>query len=172
MKKKSKNTCRSYGLTQSEMATILGISRAQWSMHESKARSLPVHAMASFRKMNEHIDTGKLAKQFPSKDALDNVREAVSRLLRDNTLAQARLIRKIDSENASDAVVERQRHIIDFLGSGDNVEYKGIELVRQLLKQKVNKVLDSKRLSVRMEMEIRLEVLRFEEQLLLSRFEK
>ena len=167
MDKRSKKRCQSYGLTQQHMATLLGISRAQWSMHESNVRDLPLRATKALRLMDEHIDACKVAKHVPDEQTMGEVRAGVLKLLSENAYRQETLKRKIDAANAYDAVVEKQRQVADYLTTSGRDKEAGVDSIRVLLDLTANQtLLDSKRAMRRIAMEIELEVLGFEEKLI------
>ena len=53
--KKEDTICPLLGIRQEDMAMLLGITRAQWSMYESGKRDLPTNASILFSEMLAHV---------------------------------------------------------------------------------------------------------------------
>lgn len=62
MKKHETPTRTLLGITQEDMAMLLGISRGQWSMYESGNRPLPSHAIPIFTQLMLHAQQQHEAK--------------------------------------------------------------------------------------------------------------
>lgn len=61
--RKSKKIASEFGMTQEEMAMMLGISRSLWSMYELGRRSLPADKMLLLEQARTHLENQKTAKK-------------------------------------------------------------------------------------------------------------
>ncbi|WP_300565433.1 helix-turn-helix transcriptional regulator [Flavobacterium sp.] len=57
--KKAATLSKLLGLTQEEMAMLLGVSRGQWSMYEARKRDLPATAMMQLAEVLSHVQNKK-----------------------------------------------------------------------------------------------------------------
>jgi len=107
--KKQENIRDLFGLTQIEMAMLLKISRAQYSMYESGKRSLPLQANVLLSKMLEYLKIAetdehkKLPHVIPQENKMKTEMEA---LLKEN---QYQLL--IVSRNAADVERKYSAHV-------------------------------------------------------------
>ncbi len=97
------------GVTQSEMAMLLQISRAQWSMYESGKRNLPSSALALLAKIalciqNTVADDNKTLPSVMKEEGKKKV--LLQAMLKENQYQQLYISRKIDA-----AVKKNQSHI-------------------------------------------------------------
>jgi transcriptional regulator with XRE-family HTH domain len=87
------------GLSQAEMARLLGISRSHWSMYELGRRSLPTGAAQTLAGLLPRMNAPEGRKKTPGKEGpeSDSRGPVLERLLRDNEYRRAILDRKIDT---------------------------------------------------------------------------
>lgn len=93
---KNENTiCSLLGITQNDLAMLLGVSRSQCAMYELGQRDLPLHAKQLLAEILTYIQLEEAAAKSlapaPRKENLDQL----ERLLRDNEIQQLLLARKI-----------------------------------------------------------------------------
>lgn len=97
---KKVNTIRnSFGLSQYDMAVLLGISPGQWAMYESGRRSIPDSAALLFAKLVTQVyqkDDALNTASKPSPEYLEKERKRVEKLIRHNAYRQLLLQSKID----------------------------------------------------------------------------
>ena len=87
------------GLTQEEMAIVLNISRAQWSMYESNRRSLPSAAFILYSKMDIHLQsTAAIASKNQILDSvqLSVTKEVYDKLRLENEYQLQKALLKLD----------------------------------------------------------------------------
>ena len=82
--RKESSVCRLLGLNQQEIASLLRISRSQWSMFESGKRPLPAAANQLLAELLEAVHApGKMAKQVPNPELLLKRQQCLRQLLRE-----------------------------------------------------------------------------------------
>jgi transcriptional regulator with XRE-family HTH domain len=80
------------GLTQNEVAIMLGIHRSQWSMYESGRRSLPLHAQERLAMLLSEMKAAESEKRKP--EAQPGREEHLRYLLRENQYQRLLTARK------------------------------------------------------------------------------
>jgi len=100
-----------FGLTHREMAQVLGIGQSLWSMYETGARSLPLHAQELLAMMLQNLG----ANQTPARKIRDPMirpylERHIAQLLRKNEFRRALILRKIASvEKKLQTTIARER---------------------------------------------------------------
>jgi transcriptional regulator with XRE-family HTH domain len=105
MERIKKDIRTSFGLTQQEMASLLGVSRGQWAMYEAGQRQLPQKASEVLTQMKLHLTAQAKERAWPARPAaaLKQEHTHLERALRENEYQQIKLQRKIDKVSARQA---------------------------------------------------------------------
>jgi len=85
------------GLSQNEMAMLLGITRSQWSMYELGQRDLPTEAMVLLAEMLKYVEEAKQSDRVLPEIQQQKAgkKEHLERLLRENEYQQLIMAKKI-----------------------------------------------------------------------------
>lgn len=83
------------GLTQSQLAEILGVSRSLISLFELGRRSLPAKALSQLGLMLEHVQAAPLEKKGVNVDVANAVVRIIDRMLLENEFKRELLYRKM-----------------------------------------------------------------------------
>jgi len=115
--KKSINLCQSLGLKQQEMANLLGVSRAQWSMYECRKRKLPTAAKHLLSELLVHVETQEEKSKSKRKgDPLpDQARKEIEQMLHENEFQQTLVMKKIAAAEKQKAATNQLQHVTTFL---------------------------------------------------------
>ena len=101
------------GLSQQEVAMLLGVNRSQWSMFESGQRSLPLHANLLLSEILTHMKSFDATK---SKGAAQEITpDQLQRQLLENEYQQLRIARKIAAITKKQDAQARLLHLSAFL---------------------------------------------------------
>jgi transcriptional regulator with XRE-family HTH domain len=103
------------GISQQEVATLLGVNRSQWSMYESGQRDLPLHAKQLLSEILTHMQSYDAAKSTRAPQKITN--DQIERQLRENEYQQLLLARKIAKVMKKQQTQARLLHLINFLSS-------------------------------------------------------
>lgn len=72
------------GLTQQEIAMVLGVTRSQWSLYELGKRDLPLEASKLLAKMLSHVKKAETSSKQPGKLSSAKSQKELERLLSKN----------------------------------------------------------------------------------------
>lgn len=116
--KKAKGTRELLGVTQGEMAHLMGISRSHYSMYESGKRNWPTGTPLFIDDLAVHIISAKVQKEdlLLPRHGEKIIREAES-LLRENAHHQRLLVKKVEVAQQSEAALLKRRQVVDFLSA-------------------------------------------------------
>ncbi|UPT71194.1 MAG: helix-turn-helix transcriptional regulator [Flavobacterium sp. JAD_PAG50586_2] len=175
MKLKKGNIRELLGASQEEMAVLLKISRAQWSMFESGKRDLPFEAKKQFAEMLTYVQSAKekAAKKKPE-SAQPNERTArkLKLSLLTNLNRQRIVSKKISDLQKKISGAEAALHLERYCENSKNEQ-------PQFVAVEINKILKRAKEDVQIgesfemiELQIKLNVLQYEEKLLKAELEK
>jgi transcriptional regulator with XRE-family HTH domain len=157
-----------FGLTQSEMAKLLGVGPSQWSMFESGKRDLPSKAQRRLA----HLLSQMNAAQKPKRKAPatpPGLEAHVKALLHENEYQQALTTRKIAAAERKRTAEERLL-VLDGVLQASPVESKGI--AANAVAQKAAKATHSRTATHLMRLTLKLELLNLEKTFLQSKLKK
>ncbi len=92
------------GLTQEELATLLGVTRAQLSMYEASKRDLPLQAMIKLTNMLLYMENAKRDSEF-----LENYTE------NEKQLTQKQLEKKLQETTYLEQLLEKRIKVMEKL---------------------------------------------------------
>jgi transcriptional regulator with XRE-family HTH domain len=166
---KKENTIRSLlGVTQLELAMLLGVSRSQCAMFETGQRDLPLHAQQLLAEMLTYLQsTEATAKsiQFAPPQA---TQPQLERLLRENEYQQLLTARKISTATKKIQKQDRLLQLTAFLSSRDTSKTSAIPFPAALT-SKTRKATETPLLEILTEQHMKQEILELEKLLLESR---
>ncbi len=152
------------GITQEEIAMLLGVSRGQWSMFEIGKRDLPLPAKQLLAEMLAYVQiSGPNAKQTPQ--IHQPIRQQLERLLHENEYQQARVLRKIDTATKKYEAQLRLQQLSNFLENRLSSKQAPIGSA-DMLAVKILKIDQAQTSAVIVQQEHQLELLQFERSLL------
>jgi transcriptional regulator with XRE-family HTH domain len=170
MQKRSQQLCKSLGLKQEEMAMLLGITRAQWSMFESRKRSLPTAAMQIYAELLAYLNAAEsTGKRPPESLPTDMEKNSLKRLLLGNQVQQMKVARKLQAIVKKHDATIKLVHVVEYFAA--NSEKKEI-VERSKFNPLVTKAsipTKTKGLLELVKLQVKSEVLKFEEELLKKR---
>ncbi len=154
------------GVTQLELAMLLGVSRPLVALFESGKKSLPATAMMLLAQMLEKVQTAEKATQAATQDQSE-AKLHLDKLLADNAFKQLLVARKIEALQNKIAAGWRRAQLIDFLDAQrlDGKDKRGLLTQKN---QKPAKVGNTTQLA---DLQMQQELLAYEAQLLLTRLE-
>lgn len=156
------------GVTQLELAMLLGVSRPLVALFESGKKSLPATAMMLLAQMLEKVQTAEKATQVATQDQSEAKTQLhLDKLLADNAFKQLLVARKIEALQKKIAAGWRRAQLIDFLDAQrlDGQDKRGLLTQKN---QKPAKVGNATQLA---DLQMQQELLAYEAQLLLTRLE-
>jgi transcriptional regulator with XRE-family HTH domain len=175
MRLKKGNIRELLGVSQGEMAALLKINRAQWSMFESGRRNLPPDARIEYNNLILYVQSAKeeAAKKKP-KPAQPNERTArkLKLSLLTNLNRQRIASKKTGSLQKKVSGAETALHLEGYCENNKQEQ-------PQLVAHEIRKILQRARKDVQLsqsfemiELQIKLKVLQYEEKLLKAEMEK
>jgi transcriptional regulator with XRE-family HTH domain len=117
---KNKTTIRTLlGLSQQDMAVLLGVTRGHLSMYEIGKRDLPSHAMLLLAEMLAYVQAPEAAERRTeaAKQYSKPHQQFIERMIRENEFQQLRIARKIAAEQKKQESQLRMVHLSDFLNN-------------------------------------------------------
>jgi len=113
--KNSANISASLGLTQYEMAMLLGVTRSQWSMFELGKRSLPLQATQKLAALLLYVQENDA--KFKKSEFLDETQKEQLRKQRliENEFEQLQIQKKMDQLQKQEAAQLHLTILADFL---------------------------------------------------------
>ena len=156
------------GVTQQQMAMLLGIGASHWSMYESGQRHLPPHATQLLAELLAN------AKQNTAKPAPRNgeaEQTLLKRLLQENTYQQRLTERKIAALDKKLDRQQRLQQVAQYLEDQNRLDKKLTPPHHKQLVVKAQKAQREDHTTVRFALELKLELLVLEEKLLRTKLE-
>ena len=164
--KKSTAICKSLGLKQEEMAMLLNITRAQWSMFESGSRGLPKHALPLFAELLAHMNSDQVSFKIPLEDHITP--EHIMRLIKENEYMRLLNAKKIAALEKKLEAEMRRSHLVEHLKKiGESKKAGAALFFQQLIKNVAPSKIDAYTLLANLK--LKLELLEYENKLLISK---
>ncbi|RKS02736.1 helix-turn-helix transcriptional regulator [Flavobacterium sp. 102] len=108
------------GASQLEMATLLKITRSQWSMYELGKRSLPLAAAQQLSEILAQVQPQKRAKkQVPTAEQQAQKKQTLEALLRENEYQQLVVERKIAGIQKKQVAAVAALQLLGYLADTD-----------------------------------------------------
>ena len=159
------NISTSLGLKQQELAQLLQVSRSQLSLYELGKRSLPVHAMEKLTIMLALAQKGKVKSEM-KKSISNEEQNVLKKILLKNNHQQLIVERKIKAlEKKQNALVTSKKLIAHLLKNEGKIN-KNELVVLKSIEVKLKKQEIEKYNTALLQLEIKKEVLVFEEKVL------
>lgn len=159
------------GITQLELAMLLGVSRSQFSMFELGKRDLPLHAMQLLGEMLTYIQSPEVAAKSALPDKPKASLPQLERLQRKNHYQQLLTERKIAAATKKLQAQARLLQLSAFLSSREGSRGATINFPTALAR-KTNKATETPLLELIVEQQLSKELLELENLLLESRLRK
>ncbi len=159
------------GMTQQELAMLLGVSRSQFSMFELGKRDLPLPAKQLLGELLTYIQSPEVAAKSALPDAPKATLPQLERLQRENQYQQLLTERKIAEATKKLQAQERLLQLSAFLSSREGSRATAINFPKALAR-KTNKAAEAPLLAILTEQQLRKELLELENLLLESRLLK
>ena len=161
------------GITQDDMALLLGVSRSQWSMYELGKRDLPVAASVLLAELLQHLNEPVLSRKAkPQLEQYIDGATHLERLRDDNQYQQLLIARKIAAAEKKYIRGVRQLQVVDFLTRRPtNKQAAGHELLKVIAK-KASQLSETEGLALLMELQLQQEFLVMQGDLLQSKVQK
>lgn len=113
---KTDSVAQLLGMTQREMAQILGVHPSQYSMFESGMRSLPVAAMQLLAEMMRYVRQPALERQGESNgDSNPHLHKELERLMRENEYQRLALQKNYEKEKRQAESLRNRELVNQFL---------------------------------------------------------
>ena len=159
------NISTSLGLKQQELAQLLQVSRSQLSLYELGKRSLPIHAMEKLTIMLALAQKGKVKSEI-KKSISNEEQNVLKKILLKNNHQQLIVERKIKAlEKKQNALVTSKKLIAHLLKNEGKIN-KNELVVLKSIEVKLKKQEIEKYNTALLQLEIKKEVLVFEEKVL------
>ena len=163
--KMKNNISTSLGFKQQELAQLLQVSRSQLSLYELGKRSLPVHAMEKLTIMLALAQKGKVKSEI-KKSISNEEQNVLKKILLKNNHQQLLVERKIKAlEKKQNALVTSKKLIAHLLKNEGKIN-KNELVVLKSIEVKLKKQEIEKYNTALLQLEIKKEVLVFEEKVL------
>ena len=163
--KMKNNISTSLGLKQKELAQLLQVSRSQLSLYELGKRSLPVHAMEKLATMLTHLQK-EAVKGENKKSILVEEQNFLKKLLLKNNHQQLLVERKIKALEKKQNALATSKKLIAHLLKNESKLKKNEFAVLKSVEVKSNNQTIANYATLLLQLEIKKEVLAFEEKLL------
>ena len=159
------NISTSLGFKQQELAQLLQVSRSQLSLYELGKRSLPIHAMEKLTIMLALAQKGKVKSEM-KKSISNEEQNVLKKILLKNNHQQLLVERKIKAlEKKQNALVTSKKLIAHLLKNEGKIN-KNELVVLKSIEVKLKKQEIEKYNTALLQLEIKKEVLVFEEKVL------
>lgn len=164
-----------FGVSQEEMAKLLKISRAQWSMFESGKADLPPKARIQYNNLIIYVQSAKekAAKKKPAPvQPNERTVQKMKLSLLTNLTRQGKTAREIERLQKKQALAESALHLE---GYGEKSKQKQPQFVADEINKILKRAKEDVQLSESFEMvelKVKLNVLQYEEKLLKAALEK
>lgn len=158
------------GLTQEEMATLLGITRAHWGMYEIGKRDLPPAANQLLAELLAHLQpTPRKTTKSEVKAQRDQQRLQLEKLLHENQYQQLLLQRQMVQAEKKSTAQQHLPLLADFLSRSTAKNPATANAKASLVLQKIKKTSVHDYDTTLLQQQIKLQTLQFEQQLLESK---
>lgn len=175
MKLRKGNIRELLGVSQEEMAALLKISRAQWSMFESGKRHLPFEAEKQFGEMAAYVKSAKEEAAKKKPEPVEPNEKAIKKLkdsLIKNQHRQLITAKKMNRFRKKQANAETAMHLNKYF---ENNKEGQPEYIHNYIADIIKRAKENAQISESAEMielQVKLQVLQYEEKLLKEAFEK
>jgi transcriptional regulator with XRE-family HTH domain len=169
--KKEQTITAILGITQQDVAMLLGVNRSQWSMFESGKRDLPLAAKQLLAEMLTYVQ----APETTAKSTIPLLAQAtlpqLERLLRENEYQQLLTARRIAAATKKQEAQLRVLKLAEFLSTRDHGK-QAINPLPDVIARKVSCVTASPVANLLVAQQLKQEMLELEKLLLESRLRK
>lgn len=156
------------GLTQLEIAMLLGVSRGRWSMFELGKRDLPLSSTVLMNEMLTYLQKPQTEVKLPLKEE-QPMREQLERQLRETEFQLLTLARSMDVMQKKQAAQNRLSGMLDYLDAQNTTKAKSkIGAARAI----VSKTLLANHAAPLAELQLKQEMLEFKKNMLASKIKK
>ncbi len=165
---KSKQSISAFlGLTQLEVAMLLGVSRSRWSLYELGLRGIPLAALEKLHKMLAAMQTYKPAmeKHVATKKEKEQHDVVLQGQLTENNFQQQRMVLKMAAIEKKEQVNAKRLHLAQRLDKSKFKESFQTGLIDEI-ETNSTKSLEKNSWSQLAQCQIKLQVLQYEEKLL------
>ena len=163
--KMKNNISTSLGLKQQELAQLLQVSRSQLSLYELGKRSLPIHAMEKLTIMLALAQKGKVKSEI-KKSISNEEQNVLKKILLKNNHQQLLVERKIKAlEKKQNALVTSKQLIAHLLKNESKIMKNELAVLKSIEIKSKNQDIKNYA-TLLLQLEIKKEVLVFEEKLL------
>lgn len=163
------------GVSQEEMAALLKINRAQWSMFESGKRDLPAEAKIQFAEMIAYVQSAqnKTAKRKPAPvQPNERTAQKMKLSLLTNLTRQGKTAREIERLQKKQALAESALHLEGYCENSKQEQPKFVaDKINEILKRAKEDAQIGESFEM-VELQVKLNVLQYEEKLLKAALEK
>ncbi len=162
---KKKNISTLLGMSQESLALILQVSRSQIAMYEIGKRNLPVNAMKKLAAMLSVLQNDTLTTI--SKDTISNLElKFLKNQLQKNKHQQLIAENKINALIKKQSAINASKQVISYLlNKNSDMKKKEIAVLKSIEAKTQNRVVQNNAV-VLLQLELKKEVLAFEEKLL------
>lgn len=157
------------GITQIEMAMLLKISRAQWSMYESGKRNLPLPAQLMMAKMlayMQNLNTGDAEKAGDAAQLKTEAKSVLEKLLDKNTNRLYTNERKLVKMEGSNEMNNKALKFTVFLAEMPELQSGWSAGIYKSIEHRVLRGMQPKNLSKLVKLRMKLKVLQSENAIL------
>ena len=158
----------SLGLTQLEIAMLLGVSRGRWSMFELGKRDLPLSATILMGDMLTHLQAAQIEVK-PTLKEQQILREQLMRELSETEFQQLKLSRMITVIKKKQEAQNRLSGMLDYLDARNTTQSKSKIATPRAI---VAKTMSANHAAPLLELELKQELLEFKKTLLESKIKK
>lgn len=154
------------GLTQQEIAMVLGVSRSQWSLYELGRRDLPLSASNLLAEMLSHMEKAETSSKKLNKLSQEKSQKELERLLQKNENQIALISKTINSIEKKQHKNFRASLLADYLKA--NEDLKGMA---KYIDSKASRSFEKAGIDL-LRNKLRLELLQLQKQLLDTEIKK
>jgi len=163
------------GMSQQDMAMLLGVSRGQWSMYESGKRDLPLHANQLLADMLTHVRTAEtISENRYQSNALQlkGLQQSLEHLLRENEYQQLLLDRKIAAARKKQTAQMRIAQLAHFVNNKEPNTGTASNAAMQFISRKAVQASSNDYHAILVQYEIKKEIVILEKMLIESKIRK
>lgn len=161
------------GTTQEEMAMLLQITRAHWSMYESGKRNLPQAASIKLAEMLAHVQSAKAkSSKHPSQLEEKETKEKLQTLLNENNYQQFIMEKKIAGIEKKQAATASALHLLNYFENNKDIHESHTKSLLPTLDARTKKDIQRNGLPTLVTYQIKLKVLHYEASLLKAALEE